>query len=80
MVTVLRIDGFRVVIFVNDHRPAHVHVIAADGQAKINLARVTGDPELVWAEGLSRADLRRALRIVANHRALLLNRWSEIHG
>jgi hypothetical protein len=25
--TVLRFDGFRVVIYPNDHRPAHVHVI-----------------------------------------------------
>lgn len=36
MVTVLRAHGLRVVIFVDDHQPAHVHVFG-DGQAKINL-------------------------------------------
>ena len=35
MVTVLRIDGLRIVIYVNDHQPAHVHVFG-DGEAKIN--------------------------------------------
>ena len=35
MVTVLRAGGLRVVIFVDDHEPAHVHVFG-DGQAKIN--------------------------------------------
>ncbi len=34
MVTVLRAHGLRVVIYANDHRPAHVHVFG-DGEAKI---------------------------------------------
>ena len=33
MPTVLRIDGMRVVIYPNDHRPAHVHVAGAGGEA-----------------------------------------------
>ncbi|WP_244475818.1 DUF4160 domain-containing protein [Methylobacterium sp. Leaf93] len=37
MVTVLRSGGLRVIIFVDDHEPAHVHVFG-DGHAKINLA------------------------------------------
>ena len=45
MVSVLRADGLRVVIFVNDHRPAHVHVFG-DGEAKIDLRGFDGDP--VW--------------------------------
>jgi len=36
MVTVFRAHGLRVVIFVDDHLPAHVHVFG-DGQTKINL-------------------------------------------
>jgi hypothetical protein len=34
MATVLCVNGFRVVIYVDDHAPAHVH---DDGHAKINL-------------------------------------------
>jgi hypothetical protein len=47
MVTVLRADGLRVIIYVNDHPPAHVHVFG-DGEAKINLIGTQGAPDLVW--------------------------------
>ena len=76
MVTVLRTEGLRVVIYVNDHSPAHVHVFG-DGEAKINLL---GAPELVWADGMTRGEVRRAMRVVAEQRAVLLQRWKDIHG
>ncbi len=79
MVTVLRAHGLRVVIFTNDHDPAHVHVFG-DGEAKINLRGADGAPALVWAEGMSRGDIRRALRLVVEERTTLLARWEEIHG
>jgi hypothetical protein len=44
MVTVLRAEGLRAVIFVDDHHPAHVHVFG-DGQAKINLAGAGETPD-----------------------------------
>ena len=78
MVTVLRADGLRVVVFTNDHAPAHVHVFG-DGEAKIDL--IGGDaPALVWADGMSRGEVRRALRLVTAQRAFLPARWEEIHG
>lgn len=78
MVTVHRAHGLRVVIFVNDHEPAHVHVFG-DGEAKINLLGAEGVPELVSAVGMTRADLRRAMRLVKEEQVALLERWSEIH-
>ena len=48
MVTILRTAGLRVVIFHNDHEPAHVHVFG-DGEAKIDVAG--GEPVPVWAIG-----------------------------
>ena len=79
MVTVLRAEGFRIMIFANDHEPAHVHVFG-DGEAKINLLGSDGHVDLVWAVGLSRADIRRAVAIVDDNRQALLTRWNEIHG
>jgi hypothetical protein len=79
MVTVLRAHGLRVVIFLNDHEPAHVHVLG-DGEAKINLLGAGGAPELVWADGMGRGEVRRAMRIVTEEQASLLARWEEIHG
>ena len=78
MVTVLRAHGLRVVVFANDHEPAHVHVFG-DGEAKINLRGADGAPALVWADGMSRGEVRRAMRIVVEQQAFLLARWEEIH-
>ena len=79
MVTVLRAHGLRVVIYLNDHEPAHVHVFG-DGEAKINLRGVDGDSELVWADAMSRAEVRRAMQVVVANQAFLLQRWEDIHG
>jgi len=79
MVMVLRAQGLRVVIYTNDHDPAHVHVFG-DGEAKINLLGAGGSPELIWADGMSRGEVRRALRIVIDEQTTLLARWEEIHG
>jgi NCAIR mutase (PurE)-related protein len=68
-----------VIIFVDDHLPAHVHVFG-DGQAKVNLAGAGGTPELVWAEGMTRAEVRKAMRVVVEQQAMLLGRWRDIHG
>ena len=84
MVTVFRANGLRVIIFADDHQPAHVHVFG-DGQAKINLLGADGSPELVWpelvwVEGMTGGETRRAMRIVTEQQLLLLARWEDIHG
>lgn len=79
MVTVHRAHGFNIVIFLNDHEPAHVHVFGG-GQAKINLAGVDGAPELVWVDGMKRGEVRRAMKIVVEQQNQLLARWRDIHG
>lgn len=78
MVTIHRQYGLRVVIFIDDHEPAHVHVFG-DGQVKINLLGDNGEPKLVWADGMTRADVRRAMRIVTEHQQSFLQRWRDIH-
>jgi hypothetical protein len=68
MITVIRASGLRVIIFTDDHEPAHVHVFG-DGHAKINLL---DDPELVWAESMTRTEVRKAMRLVSDHQSVLL--------
>ena len=79
MVTLFRADGLRVVIYLNDHRPAHVHVFG-DGEVKINLLGRDGTPDLVWADGAAQGEVRRAMRLVTEHQVTLLQRWEDIHG
>ncbi|WP_244421506.1 DUF4160 domain-containing protein [Allomesorhizobium alhagi] len=66
-------------VFVDDHEPAHVHVYG-DGEAKINLIGPDGLPELIWAVGMKRSEVRRSMAIVLENRDALLARWKEIHG
>lgn len=79
MVTVLRSGGLRVVIYLDDHEPAHVHVLG-DGEAKFDLGVASGTIALVWSRGFANADVRRAFRLVRAHRDELIERWRNIHG
>ena len=79
MVTVLRADGVRVIIYRNDHLPAHVHVVAG-GEAKIDLGAPEGVPRLIWVRGMTQAEVRRCMRVVTENRAYLLAKWDEYHG
>ena len=78
MVTVLRAAGLRVVIYLNDHLPAHVHVFG-DGEAKIDLTGKEGG-SLIWADNMTRGEVRRCMRIVAEQQEFLLQRWKDLHG
>lgn len=80
MPTVLRLDGLRVVIYPDDHRPAHVHVIGAEGEAVFILNCPSGPPELREAYGFSRRDVSKIQKDLADHVATLCPVWSEIHG
>ena len=79
MVTVHREHGLRVVIFTDDHVPAHVHVFG-DGEAKIDLQGPNGAPALLWAVGMTRAEVRQAMQVVADQRDALLAAWRLLHG
>ncbi|CFX24473.1 conserved protein of unknown function [Candidatus Filomicrobium marinum] len=79
MVTIHRAHGLRVIIFTDDHEPAHVHVFG-DGHAKINLIGPDGAPALVSTEGMKRSDVRRAMQIVRDQQEQFLARWRQIHG
>jgi hypothetical protein len=78
MITVLRVDGVHVVIYVNDHHPAHVHAFA-DGEAKVNLIGENA-PLLIWANAMSRRGVRRCMRVVTEHLHVLRQKWEDIHG
>jgi hypothetical protein len=77
--TVLRVDGFEVRIYTDDHEPAHVHVFRAEGRARIRLP--TGSAGAVVTEARMRtADLRRAVAIVNEYADLLRFEWRRFHG
>jgi Domain of unknown function (DUF4160) len=80
MPAVLRFDGLRVVIYPNDHRPAHVHVLGAGKEAVFILHCPSGPPTLRGGFGFSTAELNRILEALAAHLAALCDGWELIHG
>ena len=80
MPTVLRLGGLRVVVYPNDHRPPHVHVIGQSREAVFELDGANGTVALRENYGFSRRDLAAIQRGLLQNLALLLNEWERIHG
>lgn len=80
MPTVLRFDGLRVVIYPNDHQPAHVHVIGDGLEAIFSLASDDGRPELIENFGFRTRDVARISASLAEAREHLAAEWRRIHG
>jgi hypothetical protein len=80
MPTVLRFDGLRAVIYPNDHRPAHAHILGSSGEAVFYLNCPGGPPELRESFGFGRPDLSRIKAALAEHLAALCQEWRTIHG
>ena len=76
MPTIIRQDGFDVMILTNDHRPAHVHVIKAHAEVVLTLTPVS----IRENYRMSKRDVRKAIDIISSNLELLLQSWREIHG
>ena len=80
MPTVLRLAGLRVVIYPNDHRPAHVHVIGAEGEAVFVLHCPDGPPELRESYRFRASELNGMVARLTGELSVLCAEWSVIHG
>jgi len=80
MPTVDRVNGLRVVIYPNDHRPSHVHVIGKGCEAVFNLNCPEEPPELRENYGFSQAEVSRIQTALGKRLAHLCAEWSKIHG
>jgi uncharacterized protein len=80
MPTILREQGFRVVIYPNDHLPSHVHVFKGSGEVRIELGDEESAPSLMTITGqINDKDVAKALYLVKENQAKLLEKWREIH-
>jgi hypothetical protein len=80
MPTIYRQNGFEVMIYTNDHRPAHVHIFKADGEVIIYLGSDITPPKVRTNIGMGHNDERRALIIVAENNEAFWEEWRRIHG
>jgi hypothetical protein len=80
MPTVLRFGTHRVVIYPNDHRPAHVHVIGSGSEAVFRLNCPGGPATLRENYGFALRELTRVATVLDANVARLCEAWREIHG
>lgn len=80
MPTILRFAGLRVVVYPNDHRPAHVHVIGNDAEAVFLLNCPRGAIFLRENYNFGRAEIARIRRVLKQHQLDLCRQWEKIHG
>ena len=79
MVTVYRAHGLRFVIYLDDHEPAHVHVLG-DGELKVALAGAGGLPQMIYAVGMKAGDQRKAMDVLRDNQAWFLSEWNRLQG
>lgn len=80
MPTVLKLDGLRVAIYPNDHRPAHVHVIGPGQEAVFILNCPDGPIELRESYGFAGPALRTVAAMLNAAVGSLCRSWETIHG
>jgi hypothetical protein len=80
MVTVGRIGRLRVVIYPNDHRPAHVHVIGKGCEAVFKLNCPQCPPALRENYGFPASEIARIKTALEDKTALICTEWRIIHG
>jgi hypothetical protein len=64
----------------SDHRPAHVHVVGAGGEAVFILNCPEGPPDLREVYGFGFQEIVRIGNELTAHLVALCRHWSEIHG
>lgn len=80
MPTIFTHAGHRVVIYSNDHRPAHVHVLGSGCEAVFELDCPWGPPCLRENDGYTQKHLGRLAGALKTELGQLCWRWEEIHG
>ena len=75
MPTLLILFGLRFYFYTGDHKPVHIHVENADGEAKFELGN---EVKTVYNRGLKNKDLRLAESIIEENRENFIAQWNNI--
>ncbi len=78
---VFRLNGFKVVIFSDDHDPPHVHIRKGDFEVKVDIsgeqaALIAGEENSKRA--FNRKLRKQALKIANDNLEMLMNEWRQI--
>ena len=79
MPTVLRLGSLRVVIYPNDHRPAHVHISGQGKSAVFELNSPAGSLSLRENYGFPEHQIGKIAAELERHITALCEAWRQIH-
>jgi hypothetical protein len=74
------IKGWRIVIYPNDHRPPHVHVVGTEEHARFELLCDLGQVRLLSNIGFTHGQLEHIAAYLVKHWQHLCKEWGRIHG
>lgn len=77
MPTVLRERGFRFMIYIDDHPPAHVHVFGGGNEVVIEFDEAIRIRDY---RGFNNRELALVKLLVRDNLETLRNEWRRIHG
>lgn len=80
MPTIDYVNSARVMIYPNDHDPAHVHVEKGDCAAVVILHCPHGPLQLRENFGFSRSELNRIFKWILANLELCCTEWEKHHG
>ena len=80
MPTIFRFGPYRVVIYPNDHRPEHVHIIGAGVEAVFEVGCPDGEVKLRETYGANRPEVSRMRAEIERSQQRICEAWEEIHG
>jgi DNA-binding MarR family transcriptional regulator len=67
-------------IYPNDHRPAHVHLLGRGCEAVFNLNCPAGPVQLRENYGFSRREIRQIVAVLMDRLVESCRAWERIHG
>jgi len=73
MPTIMRVDGYRLFFFSDDHPPPHVHIEKGDGYVRIEIISL----EVTNRYQLSSKEVNKLIRLVKQHQQFLIGAWNE---
>jgi Domain of unknown function (DUF4160) len=81
----LKFEGVLFVAYSNDHWPRHVHGFASETEAIVDLrwdgtVAISNRNDAIRPSGAKRSDVRKILRVAAQHFEELAELWEEVHG
>lgn len=75
MPTIMIFKSIKILIYFNDHTPAHIHAVKDGAEAKVNLE----DCKCFYARGFSSKAVKRIEQFVEENKDFLLETWRDYH-